>query len=68
MVPDKVWWTLVDFAWHNGRWEYSKDMDDVSVGIKDVDSPRNDLIQLAANEANTMMGFWMALDGNNKNM
>ena len=43
-------------------------MDDVSVDIKDVDSQRNYLIQLAVNEAHTMMGVWLALDGNNKNM
>ena len=37
LVPAKSWWTLMDFSWHEGRWTYSNDMDDVSIDINDVD-------------------------------
>ena len=37
LVPAKSWWALVYFTWKNEKWEYTKDMDDVSVSIKYLD-------------------------------
>ena len=40
-------------------------MDDVSIGIKDGNAQQCELEQLAANEAQKMLGVWLAPDGNN---
>ena len=66
LVPAKSWWTLVDFTWHNGKWDYNSDMNDVSIEIKDSNGQQKVLEQLAANEAQKMLGVWLAPDGNNK--
>ena len=65
LVPAKSWWTLVDFTWKDGKWRYSEDMDDVDIAIKDVNGNTVELKQLAANEAQKMLGVWLAPDGNN---
>ena len=65
LVPEKSWWTLVDFTWTNGNWDYSKDMDDVYVSVKDSGGNLQQLKQLAADEAQKMLGVWLAPDGNN---
>ena len=41
-------------------------MDDVSITIKDSNGQQKLLEQLAANEAQKMLGVWLAHDGNNK--
>ena len=65
LVPTKSWWTLIDFTWKDGKWSYSEDMDDVNIAIKDVNGNLVELNQLAANEAQKMLGVWLSPDGNN---
>ena len=66
LVLEKSWWTLVDFTWTNGNWDYSKDIDDVCLSVKDSGGNLQQLKQLAADEAQKMLGVWLAPDGNNK--
>ena len=63
--PRKSWWTLVDFTWSDGKWEYSDDMDDEEIKIKDNNGTITKLTQLASFEAQKMLGVWLAPDGNN---
>ena len=37
LVPAKSWQTLVYFTWHDGKWEYRNDMDDVATNIRNAD-------------------------------
>ena len=57
---------MVDFTWKDGKWGYTEDMDDVNIFIKDVDGNIVELAQLAADEAQKMLGVWLAPDGNNE--
>jgi len=41
-------------------------MDDVTISIKDTDGELKELTQLAADEAQKMLGVWLAPDGNNE--
>ena len=41
-------------------------MDDMSIIIKDGNDQQSELEQLAADEAQKMLGVWLAPDGNNK--
>ena len=66
LVPDKSWWTLVDFTWYDGEWKYTSNMDDVDLSIKDSGGIDRKLVQLASWEAQKMLGVWLAPDGNNK--
>ena len=65
LVPEKSWWTLVDFTWTNGNWDYSKDMDDVYLSVKDISADIKQLKQLVVDEAQNMFGVWLSPDGNN---
>ena len=65
LVPEKSWWTLVDFTWSNGKWKYAEDMDDEKIYIKDKDGNPTELIQLVSYESQKMLGVWLAPDGNN---
>ena len=42
-------------------------MDDVTVSIKDLEGNVRIQKQLAVDNAQKMLGVWLALDGNNKN-
>ena len=26
LVPEKIWWILIDVTWYEGKWEYTSDM------------------------------------------
>ena len=56
LVPEKSWWTLVDFTWNEGKWEYTSDMDDVGLYLKDVAGVDRKLVQLTSWEAHTILG------------
>ena len=65
LVLEKSWWNLVDFTWNEGKWEYTSDMDDVGLYIKDVAGVNRKLVQLDSREAHNIIGVWLATDGNN---
>ena len=56
---------MIYFSWHNRKWEYTTEMGDVGIDIKDAGGNPKVLKQLAADEAQKMLGVWLALDGNN---
>ena len=66
VISAKSWQTLVDFSWHEGKWKYNKNIDEFSIGINDAAGKCMNLVQLAANEAQKILGVWMALNINNE--
>ena len=66
LVPDKSWYTLVDFQWIDGSWDYVSEFEDVSISLKNSEGEVVSLKQLAADEAQKMLGVWLAPDGNNR--
>ena len=65
LVLEQVWWTLVDFTWEDGRWNYSEDMRDVPISVKNINGEINTLKQLAANESQKVLEVWLASNGSN---
>ena len=66
LVPDKSWYTLVDFQWIDGSWNDVSEFEDVSISLKNSEGEVVSLKQLAADEAQKMLGVWLAPDGNNR--
>ena len=66
LVPDKSWYTLVDFQWSDGNWTYSSKFEDVCLSLKNSKGELVTLKQLAADKAQKMLGVWLAPDGNNR--
>ena len=59
--------TLIELSWNNGKWEYRTEIEDISLAIKDIIGDTKELVQLTANEAQKMLGVWLAHDRKNKN-
>ena len=66
LVPDKSWWTIIDFTWEKGRWKYVKEFEEAELRIKDAQGINRPLKLLQPNEAQKMLGVWLAPDGNNE--
>ena len=66
LVPEKSWYTLVDFEWTEGNWDYVSTFEDVSISLKNSEGEVVALKQLAADEAQNILGVWLAPDGNNR--
>ena len=60
LVPDKSWYTLEDFQWIDVTWDYVSKFKDVSVSLKNPEGGVVALKKLAANNAQKMLGVWLA--------
>ena len=66
-VPEKSYWYLIDFTWHNGLWRYSGTEETLfDLTVKDKDEIQHTLTRLPTDEARRSLGVWSAPDGNNK--
>ena len=67
LVPEKSYWYLIDFKWHNGAWRYSMTEEtSFDLTMKDKDELWHILSRLPVDEARRSLGCWSAPDGNNK--
>lgn len=66
IIPDKSFWYLIGFQWHEGQWAY-KEMDDAPavLSVKDCDGHIVQLERLPPNAARRTLGVRLAPDGNN---
>ena len=63
---DKSWWYLIDYVWKRGKWVASDPEVNFDLVATDVDGSRVSLSRLRCDEAAEILGVWMALSGNNK--
>ena len=67
LVPEKSYWYLIDFKWHNRAWRYSTTEEPpFDLTMKDKDELWHILSRLPVDEARRSLGCWSAPDGNNK--
>ena len=64
-MSTKSWWTIIDFTWTNGRWDYVTEFEDTELKIKDVRGINSQLKLLKPTEAQKMLGVWLSPDGSN---
>ena len=50
IVPEKSWYGLVHFDWVDGEWEYSTDMTDISIEVKNMKGKASQLQSLDPHE------------------
>ena len=56
---------MINFTSNEGKWSYMSDTDYVKVSTKEKDGKLTELVQVAFNEAQKMIGMWLAPDGIN---
>jgi hypothetical protein len=67
LIPEKTYWYLIDFKWHNGVWKYSTTAETpFNLTMKDKDELRHVRTWLLADEVRRSLGCWAAPDGNIK--
>jgi len=65
LVPEKCFWYLIDFEWHNQQWKYKKAKDTLGqLSVQQPNSGRIIIPRLEPEEAWRTLGVWLALDGN----
>ena len=67
IAVDKSWFYLIHFEWQNGQWSYG-DMTNVlkdDLNCKDKNGERQHLQYIKPDQAQEMLGVFLAPDGNN---
>ena len=62
--PDKCWWYPIAFRWNQGCWSYQCDTLDQELTVDDGSGRRHVIKRLSPEEAQEMLGVWIAPDGN----
>ena len=61
---DKSDFVIINYEWNEGEWRYQKKQDEHKLTVHNTKGPREQLTQLATNEARRTLGVWQAADGN----
>ena len=63
--PDKSFWYLIDFVWHQGRWRYALEADcPADLTVRDLNGDVKTLKRLDPSQAERTLGIRLAPDGN----
>ncbi len=67
LVPSKSFWYNIDFRWKGSHWQYTSDEPGpTTLLMRDHTQNASPIQQLLANDAQRMLGVYLAPDGNNK--
>jgi len=63
--PDKSWWYALAVLWRQGVWSFDYSDNGLTMWVTDGSGRRREIQRMKPDEAQELLGVWMAPDGNN---